>query len=107
MSKTTSKVFKEAYPRSVPLTEWTNKVNRHFVNSDLRNSTITSKVLDVLQMATKPLTIKQIEKRVYGTRLRTMNPSTHARKIVKKLIWDSPSMFSVSRESGRLELTWK
>ena len=107
MRKTTSKTFRTAFPKSVPLTEWTNKTNRCFANSDLSGSDLTNQVVSVFSTSSKPLTIKQVERRVYGRKLRTMNPSTHVRRIVKKLVWEYPSLFFVTRETGKLELSWK
>jgi hypothetical protein len=107
MRQTTSKTFKTAYPRSIPLTEWTNKTNRCFAHSNLNKSAITTEVVGILSVAGGPLTVKAIEKKVYGRRLRTMNQSTHVRRVVKKLIWDYPSLFTVTRENGFLELVWK
>ena len=107
MRQTTSKTFKAAYPRSVPLTEWTNRSNRYFAHSNLNKSALATEVVGVLHTAGEPLTVKAIEKKVYRKKLRTMNQSTHVRRIVKKLIWDYPSLFTVSRENGPLELAWK
>lgn len=97
----THATYRKFFPKAVLPTMWTNENNRSTIRS--KNLTdVAKEVLVVLKNAKKPLVMKEIEERVYGLPSMCFDGSTHARRLLKKMIFLHPSKFNLGKNEEGL-----